>query len=178
MRRLILAAAIAAACAVLYGYSNEPEGFLDDPWGYRVAQWLKDNPGAKKAADDGGFVWYTPERRVSLSGIPVQAKYGFWKDKLTEVRITFGEGVAGRVKDHLFGRYGDVPDNGNLMYTWFGYTTEIHLNSMDNELKFVSHELGQKAENRIKRGAAADGDKTADTAAEPKDKGKKKSKKK
>ena len=178
MRKLCLLAAVAAAYVVLCGYSNEPQGFLDDPWGYRVAQWLKDNPEAKKVADDGGFVWYSPGRRVSLSGISVEAKYGFWKEKLTEVRLTYTEGVAGRVKDHLFGRYGEVPDNGNLVYTWFGYTTEIHLNSMDNQLTFVSHELGQKAENRIKRDAPAGADKAADPAADTKDKGKKKSKKK
>ena len=174
MRRLLPLIAVLAASVVLCGYTNEPEGFLGDPWGYKLPQWLKDNPGAKKVTDDGGFVWYTPERRVSLSGISVEAKYGFWKEKLTEVKISFSEATAPRVKDYLYGRHGEVADNGNLVYTWFGYTTEIFLNSMDNELRYVSHELGQKAENRIKKDAPA-----AEPAADqqPGDK-KKKSKKK
>ena len=174
MRRCVPLMVIAAAYVVLCGYSNEPEGFLDDPWGYRTTQWLKDNPGAKKVVVDAGFAWYTPARHVSLSGIAVEARYGFWKEKLTEVRIKFNDSVAGRVKDYLFGRYGEVPDNGNLVYTWFGYTTEIYLNSVDNDLRFVSHELGQKAENRIKRDIPA-ADPADQTGA---DKGKKKGKKK
>lgn len=170
---------IAAAAMLLCGYTNEPEGFMDDPWAYRVNQWLKDNPGAKKASDDSGFVWYVPERRVSLGGIAVEARYGFWKDKLTEVKLSFQESAASRVKDYLFSRFGEVPDNGNLMYTWFGYTTEIHLNALDNHVRFVSHELGQKAENRIKRGGASlDEDKDQKDVARKEEKGKKKGKKK
>lgn len=174
MKKTVLIMAVVAAYVMLCGYTKEPEGFLDDPWGYRINQWLKDNPGAKKITDDSGFVWYIPERRVSLGGIGVEAKYGFWKDKLTEVRITFSEGVAGRIKEYLFARHGEVPDNGNLVYTWFGYTTEIFLNSVENDLRYLSHELGQKAENRIKRGDAAA---APDQAADKKDK-KKKGKKK
>lgn len=173
MKRALPLLVVLAAYVVLCGYTNEPQGFLDDPWGYKINQWLKDNPGAKKVTDDAGFVWYAPERRVSLSGIGVEAKYGFWKEKLTEVRITFPESSAPRVKEYLYGRFGEVADNGNLVYTWFGYTTEIFLNSMENELRFVSHELGQKAENRIKKDAPAPaaGQKTGDKA---KKKGKKK----
>ena len=166
---------ILAAYIVLCGYGNEPQGFLDDPWGYKINQWLKDNPGAKKVADDAGFSWYAPDRRVSLSGIGVEARYGFWKEELTEVKLTFPESSVPRVREYLFGRFVEVADNGNLVYTWFGYTTEIFLNSMENELRFVSHELGQKAENRIKKNAPA-----PDPAAaqKPGDKAKKKGKKK
>ncbi|MBI5525829.1 MAG: hypothetical protein HY897_05800 [Deltaproteobacteria bacterium] len=169
---------IAAAGVVLCGYTNEPQGFMDDPWAYRINQWLKDNPGAKKVADDAGFAWYAPERRVSLGGIGVEARYGFWKDKLTEVKLSFQESAAGRLKEYLFSRHGEVPDNGNLVYTWFGYTTEIHLNALDNHVRFVSHELGQKAENRIKRGGASlDEDKDKKETGKG-DKGKKKGKNK
>jgi hypothetical protein len=150
----VFALGVLAACFVLCGYANEPEGFMDDPWGYRIGAWLKDNPGARKVSEEGGFQWYAPDRSVSLGGTPVEAKYGFWGEKLTVVRIAYKDAAAARVKAHLFSRYGEVQDNGNLVYSWFGYTTEIHLNGLENELRFMSHDLGQKAENRIRREAA------------------------